>query len=564
MTEKKLSTLVINQVESIDVYNLLKTQGKINQDELYLISGEPDIITGVKGNKETTYRTGNVNLTPADIGALPDDTEIPVVPTIVSAFENDAGYLTQHQSLTNYPKKTELANVATSGDYTDLINTPTIPSTEGLATETYVQNKIAEVVNSAPGTLDTLNELAQALGNDPNFATTMATELGKKANTANLATVATSGSYNDLSDTPTIPSVGNGTLTIQKNGTSAGTFTANATTDETINIIVPTKVSELTDDVVKGKYLSLTGGTMTGNININNKTITNLKTPTADTEAANKKYVDDQIAANDHIVNRFTFTATEGQSTFTIPFDFEDSSALTVYYNGIMMKETDKYTVSGKDITLVDFTAKAGDYLTVMGIEGAAAIDFGQEATDAIAQMNTAKSETITAINNIKSQASTEINTVKSNAITKINNLVDTLPSDTSSIMFLNKTNTMTANGKITMDSSYTPGADGDIATKKYVDNSTPATFTASKAGTVPASGGGTTKYLRADGTWTTIDKTPVIGTNTNYAIYIGTTAPASGTTPLLWIDTTSSTGFLKYRSSNTSAWTAVPVAWTE
>ena len=298
MTEKKLSTLVINQVESIDVYNLLKTQGKINQDELYLISGEPDTITGVKGNKETTYRTGNVNLTPADIGALPDDTEIPVVPTNIGAFDNDVGYLTQHQSLTDYPKKTELANVATSGDYTDLINTPTIPSTEGLATETYVQNKIAEVVNSAPGTLDTLNELAQALGNDPNFATTMATELGKKANTANLATVATSGSYNDLSDTPTIPSVGNGTLTIQKNGTSAGTFTANATTDKTINIIVPTKVSELTDDVVKGKYLSLTGGTMTGNININNKTITNLKTPTADTEAANKKYVDDQIAAN--------------------------------------------------------------------------------------------------------------------------------------------------------------------------------------------------------------------------------------------------------------------------
>lgn len=298
MTEKKLSTLVINQVESIDVYNLLKTQGKINQDELYLIQGEADTITGVKGNKETTYRTGNVNLTPADIGALPDDTEIPVVPTNISAFYNDAGYLTQHQSLTDYPKKTELANVATSGDYTDLINTPTIPSTEGLATETYVQNKIAEVVNSAPGTLDTLNELAQALGNDPNFATTMATELGKKANTANLATVATSGSYNDLSNTPTIPSVGNGTLTIQKNGTSAGTFTANATTDKTINIIVPTKVSELTDDVVKGKYLPLAGGTMTGNININNKTITNLKTPTADTEAANKKYVDDQIAAN--------------------------------------------------------------------------------------------------------------------------------------------------------------------------------------------------------------------------------------------------------------------------
>ena len=108
-----------------------------------------------------------------------------------------------------------------------------------------------------------------------------------------LAAIAKTGNYNDLKNKPTIPSVGNGTLTIQKNGTSAGTFTANDTTDKTINIIVPTKVSELTDDVVKGKYLPLTGGTMTGNININNKTITNLKTPTADTEAANKKYVDD-------------------------------------------------------------------------------------------------------------------------------------------------------------------------------------------------------------------------------------------------------------------------------
>ena len=193
----------------------------------------------------------------------------------------------------NLIRDEDLATVATSGSYNDLIDKPTIPSISGLATETYVNTKVAGIVNSAPETLDTLQELASALGNDPNFATTMATEIGKKANSADLATVAKTGNYNDLKNKPTIPSVGNGTLTIQKNGTSAGTFTANATTNKTINITVPTKVSELTDDVVKGKYLSLTGGTMTGNININNKTITNLKTPTADTEAANKKYVDD-------------------------------------------------------------------------------------------------------------------------------------------------------------------------------------------------------------------------------------------------------------------------------
>ena len=523
-----------------------------------------------------------------------------------------------------------------------------------------------------------------------------------------LAAIAKTGNYNDLKNKPTIPSVGNGTLTIQKNGTSAGTFTANATTNKTINIIVPTKVSELTDDVVKGKYLPLTGGTMTGKLTVpqvetgdgnsnffqcrkfrgegnadtyyhaidfgyknhdqvdfheyggkwnfyknqsgkvnegvlcgsitsngwegraklksGSTMVTSQLTENSDAIATtafvhglvdnvkhysasnpppypvtsvnsksgavtlskgdvglgNVANVKQYSASNPppypvtsvnghtgaitvHEVpsvttsdngkfmrvvngawtattapNKFTFTATADQSTFTIPFDFEDSSALTVYYNGIMMKETDNYTVSGKVITLAGFTAEAGDYLTVMGIEGAAAIDFGEEATKAIAQMNTAKSDAITAINNIKSQASTEINTVKSqasteintvksNAITEINNLVATLPSDTSSIMFLNKTNTMAANSKITMNSTYSPSANGDVATKKYVDDS----------------------------------KHSIVGTSTTYPIYIGSSTPASGTAPLLWIDTTASTGTFKYRTSTTGTWKTVPVAWS-
>ena len=49
-----------------------------------------------------------------------------------------------------------------------------------LASETYVDTKISDVVNSAPETLDTLNELAKALGNDENFSTTVATQIGTK------------------------------------------------------------------------------------------------------------------------------------------------------------------------------------------------------------------------------------------------------------------------------------------------------------------------------------------------------------------------------------------------
>ena len=66
--------------------------------------------------------------------------------------------------------------------------------------------------------------------------------------TSGLSTVATSGSYNDLSNKPTIPTVNNATLTIQKNGTTVKTFTANASSNVTADITVPTKTSALTND----------------------------------------------------------------------------------------------------------------------------------------------------------------------------------------------------------------------------------------------------------------------------------------------------------------------------
>lgn len=46
--------------------------------------------------------------TAQEVGALPEDTEIPTVPTKVSAFANDAGYLTEHQSLEAYAKKADI------------------------------------------------------------------------------------------------------------------------------------------------------------------------------------------------------------------------------------------------------------------------------------------------------------------------------------------------------------------------------------------------------------------------------------------------------------------------
>lgn len=92
-----------------------------------------------------------------------------------------------------------------------LTGTPTAPTaplgtnTTQLANTAFVQAAVAALVASAPGTLDTLNELAAALGSDPNFATTVATALALKAPLASPP----------LTGTPTAPTATAGTNTTQ-------------------------------------------------------------------------------------------------------------------------------------------------------------------------------------------------------------------------------------------------------------------------------------------------------------------------------------------------------------
>lgn len=56
-----------------------------------------------------------------------------------------------------------------------------------------------------------------------------------RASISNLATVATTGSYNDLSNKPTIPTVNNPTITFTQGGTTKGTITLNQASNQTIN-----------------------------------------------------------------------------------------------------------------------------------------------------------------------------------------------------------------------------------------------------------------------------------------------------------------------------------------
>ena len=94
------------------------------------------------------------------------------IPSTIARTSSVEEIATNLETLSN-----SLATVATTGDYNDLINTPS-----DLATTSYVDTKVSELVDSSPETLNTLNELAKALGEDPNFATTVSTQIGEIRN----------------------------------------------------------------------------------------------------------------------------------------------------------------------------------------------------------------------------------------------------------------------------------------------------------------------------------------------------------------------------------------------
>ena len=67
-----------------------------------------------------------------------------------------------------------------------------------------MQDKINALIANAPEALDTLVELAAALGNDPNFATTVATELAKKINKADIVNDLITGGVDKVASAETV------------------------------------------------------------------------------------------------------------------------------------------------------------------------------------------------------------------------------------------------------------------------------------------------------------------------------------------------------------------------
>lgn len=275
-----------------------KLAGLVNYDDTALANRVTTAETTIKNNTtKISTNTQNITNNTASIGAnteaieanaagivtinntLKNKADTSVIPTKLSQLSNDKGFITNAvNNLTNYYKKSEvytqtevnnlIANISTldievvtelpaTGNPSTIYLVAKDPETNDIYDEyLYINAKWERIgttaIDLSPYALKTeIPTKVSQLTNDKGYLTTHQT----------VATVAKTGSYKDLTDKPAIPTVNNATLTIQKNGTSAGTFTANASANKTINITVPTDNSELAN----GAGYITSAGSITGN-----------------------------------------------------------------------------------------------------------------------------------------------------------------------------------------------------------------------------------------------------------------------------------------------------------
>lgn len=124
-----------------------------NANNYSLPTASPTVLGGVKVGAGLSISNGTLNATGGGTADAVDWENVTNRPTKLSQFNNDQSFQTQSQ------------------------------------VEIIADNKIKTVVGTAPEALDTLKELADALGNDANFAGTITTQLASKVNTSDLIAI---------------------------------------------------------------------------------------------------------------------------------------------------------------------------------------------------------------------------------------------------------------------------------------------------------------------------------------------------------------------------------------
>jgi len=382
--------------------------------------------TAIRIGSTVSGATSTTNLQGQTI-AITNTTTVPGV--IIKAMASQTANLQEWQNSTG----TILSNIDSTGAMFTITPADSTNTTQ-VATTAYVKNNIANLISSAPATLDTLNELATALGNDANFSTTVTNSIALKAPLASptftgtvsgiTKTMVGLGSVDNTTDIAKPISTATQTALDLKAPLASPTFTGTvggitkdmvglANVDNTTDALKPVSTATQTALNLKANLASptLTGtpaaptattGTNTTQIATTAFVKTAIDTsvqPGAvyQTSAPSSPAVgqiwidsdDDVTTFDSNIIRRKAITATAGQTVFTADLPFIDGFE-QIFMNGLLLVKTADYATSGGNTVTLTSGAAASDIIEIVSVTGANSIStYTQAETNALLAANT-------------------------------------------------------------------------------------------------------------------------------------------------------------------------------
>jgi hypothetical protein len=321
--------------------------------------------TKIAGTAVTQADTGTVTSTMiangtivnADINASAAIDWTKIAPSsTVSATE--LGYLDGVTSAIQTQIDAKLAIATAASTYAPLASpaltgVPTAPTaaantnTTQVATTAYVQTEINDLIAASPAALDTLNELAAALGNDASFSTTVTNSIATK-----------------------LPLAG---------GTMSGAIAMG--TNKITGLGTPTASTDASTKAYADTMLPLVGGTMSGAIAMGTNKITGVGNPTNAQDVVTKNYLDTTVLAPSNLTGPITSsgaaTSVAAQTGTGSTFVMQASPTLTTPVLGVATATSINGTTIPSSKTLVatdstqyvvpSQTGNSGKYLTTDG-----------------------------------------------------------------------------------------------------------------------------------------------------------------------------------------------------
>lgn len=280
--------IVVEAVAQANAYTDDVAEGKVDKEEGKGLSGN-DFTNGYKDKLdgiEDGAQVNTIEVVKRNGVALPvTDKAVDIaVPTTTSSLTNDSGYITNEvNDLVNYYGKDEtdtliateaetrdaadldlqgqIDAISSASDVVDVVGT--YAELQGYDTSKLSDNDIIKVLTDETHDdaisyyrWDSTTNAFTYIGSQGPFYTKSETDATFVPQTRtingkglNSDVVLTASDVNALPASTVIPTVNDATLTIQKNGTTVATFTANSAQNATADISVPTKVSDLSNDL---------------------------------------------------------------------------------------------------------------------------------------------------------------------------------------------------------------------------------------------------------------------------------------------------------------------------